>query len=289
MVRSLLFVLLLTACADAAPTGPDGVALPPLNASVWYAHASQDAALPAKVREVNLGGVIEADYVDSLRLEIAANGTWTKAAWHHRFRDGTLHHWAAHHESGVWEVRDDRYVFTNSDGEEAFVLSAAPTNGVELALRYTGATPAQAFTLRSSVTPPSFHGRWRAATLEGVALPAVLYHNLHEPTPGGGASSWALVVDSAVVILLANGRYLQHIYFSEFHGEAGEQPSELFHRFYAGDRGFWVRGDNQLQLESDWLEGHAMLGAVASTGAGGLTLRHGITHGDEPALFLYHR
>jgi hypothetical protein len=295
MVRSLAFSLLMllgVACAESSPLDPVGpitpTPLPRLDNSVWYAHAANGVAMPAPVRSAANGLVMEEDYVDSLRFHIFADGSWAKSAWHNRFRDGLPSYWAAHHESGRWEIREDGYAFANAEGKELFVLPAPPGAEISLPLSYLANEAPRTFTLRPQAAPGTFHGRWRASTLNGAALPAVYSSELNEEYPEGSLS-WSIVIDSANVFLYPNGHYGHRIYYSEYHGEAGQQPTRLFRRFVAIDYGSFSRDGTQLSLSSGWLSGLLKFGSVAENGAGALALNHGLTHGDPPAAFTYLR
>lgn len=294
-MRSLVRVVLIpalfvtaSACSDApAPAAP--APLPPLADQVWHVHVSDGQPLPALLGHRQVNGLLEQDFLDSSRLELYADGRWEQRAWYQRYRGATFTEARTALDAGRWVATTSSYELRAPDGALRYTLGATLGAELTLNLQYAQQSGVAVSTLRRTPAPLTMVGRWRAATLNGRALPAV-YTADSSIDAGAGLVSRHILIDSALVTLQANNRYTQEVYYSEWEGPVNGPPQVRVYRENAVDFGIWNRtAFGGLLLESGWLQNKRITGEAREQDALPLRLLHGITHGDPPVEFVYRR
>lgn len=282
-----LLALAVAACDDAtAPAAPEP--LPALQDQVWHVHVSDGQPVPALLGHRLLpGSVLEQDFLDSSRFEIAADGAWEHKGWYQRFRDTQYHSSVATLDWGTWTATATGYEFRRNTGELLYAVTGPIGTELQLHLRYPNQEGLAVSTLRRTPAPLAVTGRWRATALRDVPLPATYLVDVVDF--GAGLVSRYLVIDSALVWLYPNNQYLQRVYYTEWEGEPDGGPERILFRNDEVDFGSWNRTGVQLQLNSGWLQNKTMLGEVPAEPVVALQLFHGIGHGDAPAAFRYQR
>ncbi len=284
----LAVALLLAACADEAPLTPTP-GIPPLQSAVWHVHRSDGQALPALLGHRLLpDGNLEQDFLDSARVEIRADGTWEQRGWYQRFRSEMPTSWHTSFDYGTWRVTETGYELRRATGDLLATLTGPVGAELTLNLRYANQAGVAVSVLRPQRPAPTIHGRWRATALRDQPLPAA-YIVDPEFESENGLVSRHIVIDSAVVFLLPNDRYLQRIFYAQWEGPANGAPQTRMADFEESDFGSWTLNGVSISLLSGWLQNKTILGEAAADRAGPLRLNHGITHGDEPAPFRYVR
>ncbi|MCU0649760.1 MAG: hypothetical protein MUF00_17350 [Gemmatimonadaceae bacterium] len=288
LVLSVSLLVTLTACRESSdPIVP--VPLPPLTTQTWYVHVSDGQPLPALLGHRQVNGLLEQDFLDSSRLELYADGRWEQRAWYQRFRGATFTEARTAFDAGRWVATTTSYELRAPDGALRYTLGATLGAELTLNLQYAPQSGVAVSTLRRTPAPLTIVGRWRAATLDGRALPAV-YTADSSIDAGAGLVSRHILIDSALVTLQANNRYTQEVYYSEWEGPVNGPPQVRVYRENAVDFGTWNRtAFGGLLLESGWLQNKRITGQAREQDALPLRLLHGITHGDPPVEFLYQR
>ena len=91
----LVFAAIVAACADAtAPIEPQP--LPALEDQVWHVNVPDGQPMPALLgHRLVSDGILEQDFLDSARIEIAADGSWAQKGWYQRYRSGQHYAWTS--------------------------------------------------------------------------------------------------------------------------------------------------------------------------------------------------
>lgn len=136
------------------------------------------------------------------------------------------------------------------------------------------------------VPPSDVAATWQVTHVRDGAVPDVLY--LFDPeVVDGRVVSVHFILDSAELLIRADGRYEHRVRVSEWVGQPGGPPEERAFGFYHGDHGYWTRSGNDLFFESDYLQNHRMTGTIAHDGV--LHMMHGFSHGDPAVPLRYGR
>lgn len=282
VVIAALLAASLSACGEA--TSPAVIEpLPGLSDQRWDVHTVNDVPLPAP-----LNALPTPQYLDSMRIDISASGQWTQTAWVQQFAGETFTGTQVTRERGRWRAFVNGYEFLDSTNTTRFVMPAPLTSEWPLSLRLGTPRGDTRVVLRRTPAPRTVTGRWRASTLNGVALPAV-----YRTGALSGANTESvvreIVVDSSFVVLHPNARYTQEVYYSEWEVPANGGARRALYQELAVDFGQWSgAGPEGLQLQSRWVPIRRITGVGANDGAA-LRLLHGIYGGDEPAAFEYRR
>lgn len=280
--------VLLAACSEDAPVAPTP-GLPPLQTAVWHVHSSDGQAMPALLgHRILPEGILEQDFLDSARVEINADGTWEHKGWYQRFRSDMHESWHASFDYGTWRVTATGYELRRSTGDVLGTITGTVDAALSLNLRYANNAGVAVSVLKKERPAATIHGRWRATALRDQPLPAA-YIVEPEFESENGIVSRHVVIDSAVVFLYANNRYLQRIFYTQWEGPANGPRQTPMADFQESDFGTWTLNGVSMSLLSGWLQNKTILGEAAADRVGPLRLNHGITHGDEPAPFRYTR
>lgn len=283
-----LAALVLAACESATqPAAPEP--LPALQDQVWHVHVSDGQPVPALLGHRLLpDNNLEQDFLDSARFEISADGSWQHLGWYQRFRSSSYYSSVATLDWGTWVATPTGYEFRRNTGELLYTVAGAIGLELQLNLRYPGQEGVAVSTLRRSPPPLTVAGRWRASDLRDLPLPATLEVD-PEFDLGDRIVSKHIVIDSATVVLYANGSYRQRIYHTQWEGPANGAMETKDGSWEYTDYGSWTREGIALRLESGLLQNHFILGEASAEPVGPLRLEHGIGHGDTPAPFRYQR
>jgi hypothetical protein len=142
---------------------------------------------------------------------------------------------------------------------------------------------------QAPIAPRGHLGTWRATTLNGVALPA-LFRTGVVGDSSASASAQFVFVDSANVLLRADGQYTQTVYYTEWAGALGTGPTHALYSDVAVDAGHWeYTSTGALLLRSIYLVGRRINGTIIGDAPHTLRLQHGITVGPVEGTFEYRR
>jgi len=284
----LIAALIVAGCTETTAPIATPTPLPALQDQVWHVHVSDGQSLPALLGHRTVaGGILEQDFLDSARVEIAANGTWEHKGWYQRYRSGQHYAWASTLDWGTWTATPTVYEFRRNTGELLYSVAGPIGTELQMNLRYSGQAGVAVSQLRRTRPALDIHGRWRANALRDQPLPSA--YIVENGDFGDGPVSRHIVIDSAIVWLHPTGQYLQRIFYSEWEGAVDGPAERKLRELVEADYGAWNRNGVQLSLWSNWLQNKTMLGETSATAGGPLRLQHGITHGDEPAAFRYVR
>jgi hypothetical protein len=284
---ALLALAVATAGCDGADLPNVPAPIPPLDAATWHAHGAMGQPMPALVAHRAVEGRLERTFLDAAELEILAGGRWELRASLQIWREGR---WAADQarlDHGTWEGAEEGYRFRSATGDGRFTIRDPAADSLVIHLAIPGVPGLTTTTLRRASAPPLPSGGWTAARVRDRPMPDVLHRFDPDTVEGGRVVSIHLVVDSAKLELAPTGSYVHAIFASEWEGAPGGPPERRRFRHRYGDHGSWRREGAAIRLESGWLQNHRMEGALGADGV--LRVRHGLTHGDEPAEFGYAR
>jgi hypothetical protein len=283
---ALVALMLLTAACDDDPAAPVGQPLPPLQTASWHVHRADGSALPALVAHRTVEHGLEQTFLDSAHFAVRADGRWEQALYVERLLGHVRLSSEVLHDVGSWAVTDSGYTFVSDVRGARYHFVAAPGDSVSFGLRAAELPGVVVATLRRPRPAAALPAAWHAASVDGRALPGVLYHFPSE-TLNGVPLSVHIIADSARMDILPNGMYSHRVWVSEWHGEPNGPPRERRLHYLHGDHGQWTRTGSELQFESFWLQNHRMNGTVGSDGT--VRVQHGFTPGDAIVPFVYAR
>jgi hypothetical protein len=282
----VLLVSLFAACGTDAVAPAPPAERPPLVTATWHVHEAEGQTLPALVAHRLEAGTLVQDFLDSARVEVRAEGTWTRALWLSQYRDGAVAGTRAELEHGTWRAADSLYAFVAEPSGRVFTV-AQLTPGREARVPLRGLRDGFIEGLVRTEPPPApLTGTYRATAVRGVSLPAPI-QVFHDHEEDGRLLSIHLIVDSVRLVLQGNHRYAQVLHYTEWEGPNRGAPTRVRFRWRLADFGQWTRTGSAVRFESGWLQHHRFAGLVEPAGA--LALEHGLSHGDEPAPVRYTR
>ncbi len=115
--------LAAVACGDAAgPGGPGSGGPGPLTAGLWTLREIGDSTLSATAATRTIGISTEATIVDSSKLEIEIDGSYSQRYWTRVLIDGQLDRQEVVLDLGSWALGGGGYQFTSEVRTRAFVV-----------------------------------------------------------------------------------------------------------------------------------------------------------------------
>jgi hypothetical protein len=256
----------------------------PLQPGTWHVHAAEGQALPALVGHAIVGGTLQQTFLDSATIAVSANGQWEQKAYARTWENLHVIEALTRVDHGSVAETDSGYVLVSAQYGPRHFIPLATSDSLKLLLRVDGIPGVAVSTLRRQPPAAGPVGTWRAASVNGSAVPGRLY--LFDPTELYGQEvSVHFIVDSAKIALHPTGRYTHQIWVGHWVGEVGGPPLARTLGLFHGDHGAWTRTGAVLEFESQWLQNHRMTGSYGSDGV--LRMEHGFSHGDETAPFAY--
>lgn len=289
-------VLVVAACGfDRSPIGPPAEPPTPppptLDVGSWTLSSADGQALPAYIAHRQVDGRLEQVWVDSARIDIRRDGTWTQRLWTRTHHDGVFQWRTTVVDQGSSTVDEGRYRFNSNGGMRSATVDNRVGGRLEV-LEQMAFWPQAGLVASRYVPhaeapvpgdPQAGVGTFRANLTDRGPLPQSVYWFPDEPSQGG-ATYYQL--DSSTVSLRQDGTYVRRTWFSEWQTtDRRGGHYTLFGRYVDFDRGEYLRVGDALSFSSNWIENQTMSGTVLPGGR--LKLMQSLTS-EDPIFAVYY-